>query len=569
MPSHNIEIYTANADQAATESMLASVMGVAYLTVAQGSGRFVSLLMSDAQLASFKASVGSITSAKWYHCTDEEMFSRTLLDTNVAEALYFVDDGVYWNILNNQQANAGTAITARRDVAYAAPDGLSTNTGSIDSPLDLRSALVQAPIAAPVVYLRAGTHDITADTTITAAIQIRNYDGEDAYIRLVSPSSPTVRQLVIANTNTFFEANSAGMLRIGSDPSSRLQADQDTYPNIGRLDVTVTANEDGAFRGIYIHDLLTVAYQSPTGGKLFKDCVLWNFGYRWTSGEGGMNGEFMYIQNSGATEKIAADNVILGPVMGLMSQIYGQGGSISDVALNRVIGLSERALWASSAVPIQNLKLENSLLLHGIVLFGAGSQNNVNVTLRDNYLVARTESTAIGKWAGGDISNNVMVALGNNLLTCNVASTGVVYDYNTYYNPFNRQVSNGTGKTFAQWQAEGRDPHSTHLVAYPSNYIQVNPCESGSMVAFIGVSNIEELDTVEVDASGLGLVNGATYRLRQGYNPLNDYDDFVYDGSGTIEVNFVGRTIAIPAGDSVAIETLAITKGAWVLELVA
>jgi hypothetical protein len=563
MATYKLELYTSSSDQAATESILNTVMGAACPMVTQGSNRYVGLIMSDAQLVAFKTAISAIASAKWYQCTNQEYYSRTLIDTNVASD--YANKQVKWTWRNNEQANAGSTITARRDIAYVAPDGSSGNAGDIDNPLDLRSAFLQSPIAAPVIYLRGGTHDLEADTTISAAIEIRNYAGEDAYIRLVSPSSPTVRQLEIENTNTFFEANSAGgMLRIGSEPSSRLQADQDSYPNMGRLDVSVTANANGVFRGVYLHDLLTVAYQSPTGGKLFKDCVLWNFGYRFPAGS---NGEYMYIQNSGAVEKIAADNVILGATCGgLASQIYGQGGGINDVALNRVISLCTKALWASSASPIQSLRLENSLLLHGNVLFGAGSQDNGNVTLRDNYLVARLESSAIGKWASGDIENNVIVALGNNLLTCNTASSAVNYDYNSYYNPNNRSVNNGTSKTFAQWQGEGRDTHSSHVVANPSNYVQVNACSSGKLKAFIGVSNMESLNTVSVDVSSLGLVNGSTYRLRNAYDPLIDTSDFVYDGSGAIELSFVGRSIAIPYGDEDALEDLDIQKGAWVLE---
>jgi hypothetical protein len=564
MATYRLELYVSSADQAATETILNTVMGAVCPMTTQGSNRYVGLIMSDAQLVAFKTAITAILSAKWYQCTNQEYYSRQLIDTNIVAA--YANKGVKWTWRNNEQANAGSTIAARRDIAYVAPDGLSTNAGDIENPLDLRSALIQSPIAAPVVYLRAGTHDLTADTTISAAIEIRNYAGEDVFIRIVSPEAPTVIQLAVSNGNTFFEANSAGgLFRIGSEPTTRLRSERFDYPDMGRVDCLGNGHPDGTFRGLFFHDLLTITYQSGTGGTLFKDCVLWNFGYRWSEAENDSDGEFMYLQNSGAEEK-HVENVILAQNYGLSSQIYGQGSGINDIALNKIILLNKRALWASSASPIQNLKLENSLLLHGNVLFGAGSEDNGNVTIRDNYLVARSESMIIGKWASGDIENNVIVALGNNLLACNVASSAVNYDNNSYYNPNNRSISNGTSKTFAQWQGEGRDTHSSHVVANPSNYTRVNACSSGKLKAFIGVSNMESLNTVSVDVSSLGLVNGSTYRLRQAYDPLIDTSEFVYDGSGAINVSFVGRSIAIPIGDDIALDTLVATKGAWVLE---
>jgi hypothetical protein len=568
MPSHSVEIYSSTADQAATEAMLLSVMGVACPTVSQGGGRYISLRMSDAQLVSFKASVGSIASAKWYQFSYEEVFSRILMDTNVATALPYVDDGIKWDWGNNQQANAGTTLTLRRDVIYAAPDGLSTNTGSISSPLDARSAFLQSPVAAPIIYLREGTHDITADTDITAAVEIRNYAGEDVFIRLVSPSAPTVRQLAISNAGAFFESNrNGGILRIGSEPSDRLRSERYDYPNMGRVDMLGPAHPDGAFRGVYFHDLLTFTSQGYEGGKPLKDCVMWNFGYHWSEG---VDGEFMYLQNSGESEK-SIENVLLAQNFGNATQIYGSGGGgeIKDIALSRFIVLTQRQVWGSSASPIRSLKLEDSLLLHGSILFGAGSVDNTDVYIRNNYIVSRSSYTAIGKWLGGEFRYNTLVALSTHLFYCHIDSTDVLYDDNVYYNPNNEEISNGSGKTFAEWQLEGRDPNSSHFVANPpENYIQLNPCESGKMLAFIGVSNIQELPTVEVDVSSLDIEAGQLCRLRQGYDPLNDVTEFEYDGSGTIQVNFVGRSIAIPIGDSVAIETLSLTKGAWVLEAV-
>jgi hypothetical protein len=563
MATYRLELYTSSGDQSAAQALLLSVMGVACPMVTQGSNRYVGLIMSDAQLTVFKSGVTDIASAKWYQTSNEDYYSRELIDSNVASA--YANKGVKWTWRNNEQSNAGTGLRARREIAYVASDGLSTNAGDIENPLDLRSALIQSPIAAPVVYLRAGTHDLDADTTISTAIEIRNYAGEDVYIRLVSPEAPTVRQLTVSHTGAFFEANrEGGMFHIGSEPSSREGAFKTDYPNMGRLDVGADANPDGVFRGLYLHDLLTVTYQAPTGGTLFKDCVLWNFGYRFPEG---VDGEFMYLQNGGESEKYV-DNVILGQNYGNATQIYGSGGggNIKDIALNRMIVLTERQVWGSSASPIRSLKLENSLLLHGNVLFGAGSEDNETVILRHNYIVSRTNSTSIGKWLGGEIRHNTIVALGTQLLYCLPESANVNYDNNNYYNPSNLVISNGSSKTFAQWQASGRDTHSSHVVANPSNYVQVNACTSGKLKAFIGVSNMESLNTVSVDVSSLGLVNGSTYRLRNAYDPLIDTSEFVYDDSGAINVSFEGRTIAIPYGDEAALEDLDIQKGAWVLE---
>lgn len=105
--------------------------------------------------------------------------------------------------------------------------------------------------------------------------------------------------------------------------------------------------------------------------------------------------------------------------------------------------------------------------------------------------------------------------------------------------------------SFINWQGLGHDVASAYntglplindILIYPNDYATTN-CRKG----FIVIWNWEGLNTVSVDLSSLGLVNGSTYRWRQAQDPLTDTNTFVYAG---VNVNFdmTGHTVALPIG---------------------
>lgn len=98
--------------------------------------------------------------------------------------------------------------------------------------------------------------------------------------------------------------------------------------------------------------------------------------------------------------------------------------------------------------------------------------------------------------------------------------------------------------------------------------IIVNPCTTtgAKRVAHIGINNPTSEAAVSVDVSALSLTTGASYRLRNALDPLADYEDFAYDGSGAISINMTARSVAVPIGAAAPLVAWDVRFGAYVLE---
>ena len=101
-----------------------------------------------------------------------------------------------------------------------------------------------------------------------------------------------------------------------------------------------------------------------------------------------------------------------------------------------------------------------------------------------------------------------------------------------------------------------------------ANVVKVYVCTTPGIIANLVVYNWQQLSSVQVDVSGLGMVAGRSYLIRQCYNPMNDVSLFTYDGSGSITISFVGRTVALPYGYNTALITLDVRFGAFRIEAV-
>lgn len=410
------------------------------------------------------------------------------------------------------------------------------------------------------IVLRAGTHMLTANKTISKALTITNYPGEDVFLKIGNVTPVT---LTLAHAGARIVANAAGgMFRIGSEPLTRVTPARFAYPvGIGMIAVSV-GNPSGSIAGCYLHDLLSVASQSAGGGELYRDCVCWNFGYDFGTGT---DGEFAYLQNAVGAPVKTLTRVIFGQTYAIATQIYRESGPIGRLALDQVTSFS--TLWGSSPGVIEGVALDGCVVWAGTpTILGFNANGNGALSMHDSILVSTVDRAAFGDWQTLDVQNNVIVSDGAALL---YVRDGVGrWDDNDYYNPRNRSLQfGGVSQTFAQWQAAGRDVNGTHTQALPAaNVVRVHACDSGSMVAQIAVLNWERRASVNVDISGLGLTNGASYRLRNALDPLADYDEFTYDGSGALSIPMAFRSVAIPIGASAALAAWDNRFGAFVLE---
>jgi hypothetical protein len=128
--------------------------------------------------------------------------------------------------------------------------------------------------------------------------------------------------------------------------------------------------------------------------------------------------------------------------------------------------------------------------------------------------------------------------------------------------------------SFAEWQAAGRDtegsifaesaPTSNEILIYPNEYPDADDMRMGMVVIW----NWEELETVDVDLTELGLEIGTTYRWRQAQDPLVDVDTWEDDGS-PYTFAMTGHTVAKPIGfDEELIATQFPIFGCFIIEKV-
>lgn len=225
-----------------------------------------------------------------------------------------------------------------------------------------------------------------------------------------------------------------------------------------------------------------------------KDCVKLNTG--WDSSADRGHGHHNYNQPNSSSSPIVLDTNIYAQGWGYGIHGYGTSVDIVGEHLRRVIVLDPRNVIGTNAP-----HHAGEVVIDQCVFLGAAIDLGYNAT--DLGALAYT--------------NNYMAAGGVTLRN----------PWSPYTNSNNTLVSSSANATF------------------------VFPCSTPGLVAMLGGHNGAQAATVTFDVSGLGMVQGQSYRLRFAQNPFNttptgsnNVIDFTYDGSGSITVPTSNITVA-------------------------
>lgn len=236
--------------------------------------------------------------------------------------------------------------------------------GSILSPFtDLRTALENPKLQdGHTIYLRQGTHKLTADTTIKASgITVKPYPGEEASICFYSRDG--WKKIAIEGDQVRFRH-----LRIWSDPPHRTMQERFDRANnhCGYITITGDAPDDGLFADCRIHDVYSVQWWTGArGGALYKDCDLLNVGMDCLPGPNySTDGEFLYTQNLPDAPMKYLYNSIFGPCYSVAFQIYSETQYAHHYRFQDLIFCQSGQLWHSGAPRTDDIVYERALRLN-------------------------------------------------------------------------------------------------------------------------------------------------------------------------------------------------------------
>lgn len=253
---------------------------------------------------------------------------------------------------------------------YAAPNGNPAAAGTLSKPTTLQAALQRIGNGG-TIYLRSGTHVINESVTITADnVTIRNYANEHAYVRIdsaIGATHETIAGIVIEGDNVRFRGMDGGILRIGSEPTTRQSEARFVYVDHGAMGIRGVAPDDGTFSGVYIHDLLTVAHQQSGGGCPVDGAVMWNFGHTYTDGA---DGEFLYIQNPVGSPLKRVRRSLFGQSYGLVMQVYAEATGQGSIEISDILSMSSAAVYMVGWQEWALMRLADSVVYGALVPLG-------------------------------------------------------------------------------------------------------------------------------------------------------------------------------------------------------
>lgn len=414
------------------------------------------------------------------------------------------------------------------------------------------AAVLSAANAGEVVELAAGTYAGTWQVN-TKNLTIRNKTGAHPVIDGgfdVRASGVTLRGLEILNSAWVDRATVTGIV----------------------AGVDIIAGADNCkVQNCLIHDtrdgIICAADGLETTGNVF-----YNIG-------AGALYHPVYSKNDGAVS-LHRDNIFAQNYSGWNLHTFSDSGTTPENDTQAVYNANLYGKFINYALTqvTHGVLFEANEIYRGSIRAGQASQDNQDVTLTNNYIAYGKDDYLldIQRWGTLDLSGNTLVSDDDavarpvNYVPCTPVSQtwhGNTYHY-TAATAGKFANDNGTDRTFAGWQtAHSWDADSTLSTSLPATnriVIRQNPIDMQR--AWIAVYNWENLSSVSLDLSSLGLVNGTQYILRQAQDPKNDTQTFTYNGSA-VAVSMNGHTVAIPTGANNPIVASTFPQfGCWLLE---
>jgi hypothetical protein len=410
-----------------------------------------------------------------------------------------------------QPAVAERPVCSGGKTYYVSPDGLATNTGTIEYPLDLAMALSDRSPAkrCDTIWLRGGTYKGAFTSLLEGAsgapIRVRQYPGE----RVTIDSAPLPQPaLNAAGSWTWFE----GLELMNSDPL-RTSQQADGWPSDLRRGVGVFARGSHLkFINLVVHDLAHgfVIEASSLDTEIYGS-IIYNNGWdgpQASSGHGVQSG-------SEIGARVLHDNIIfnqfshgiiaLGSQSNKADNMDVEGNVLFNNGIVGRTGIARDILIGGGAANTKLLK--NSTYGDGRVAIGHQSACPGAVVM-ENYLVGRAPLT---------------------LTECTPAVKG-----NELYGSSD--------------DAQTRFPENTFHKAEPTGLVvrtRANRYQPGRL--HIAVYNWDGQPDVAVDISGARLKEGMSYELRDAQNFFDrPVMRGVYDGTDRIKVSMSGLSSAPP-----------------------
>lgn len=476
-------------------------------------------------------------------------------------------------------------LQARGRTWIVAPSGRSGAAGTLEDPLDLRTALsANGPVrAGDQVLLRGGRYMGAYTSTLvgspSAPIIVRNFEGERATIDGYG-APPIQNVLTVRGADTWFW----GLEIMTSDPRRTFDyaADLDDTRPTG---VNIFGTRIRIINCV-IHDALTgVGWWLESRDSEVYGTLIYNNGVLDTRrGEG----HGMYIQNyPNAGTKRVRDVISWGNYATGM-KAYGESSWVAGVHFEGVISFNngyaslygreidkmENLFIGSTDNPASNNLVRDAFLYHrpGVLASNAtlGYQNPNNVDLRVENLWAMGGSVALSIRNWQTLTVRGLRALATTSYNTqsdqslaqvrNVGSRS--WDGSQYWDdtvqrfPFVAPPTVNQWGTmnlsWTDWQRAGLDPNGQYTVGRPTGVwtaLRPNQYEPGR--AHIAVYNWNNAPSVTVDLRGAGLADGQAFVIQ---DAQNFYGPAVATGtyrtsSPTVSIPMTGRTAAAPVGD--------------------
>lgn len=449
-------------------------------------------------------------------------------------------------------------------------------TGRVNDPFtDLKTALENVKIkSGHTVYLRAGTHHLTANTTMPGAgATVYPFPGEQAVIDMTGAqvadgngdAATAQNALTLTGAATRFQD-----VYITSYPLTRVTPARGTYPlGMGRFWISAASPTEGSgyasLKRCIISNVIDVAsYTSNAGGVVAEDCIVFDTGWDATS-EG--DGEHFYSQNASASPQKIFRRCLFGRSYGLAVQLYAESSPQNWHYLFEDITYLA-TMYASAGQERNDVTYRRLLAWKSWISLGGGDTANTDLVVED--CVVAGNSINVSSSDGTTITGNTVVRLdGVGEMGIGLAQGAITVDNNHYYGNVVLKYDNAI-KTWAEWQTLGFDANGTYSADLPTvNAVYVVPSDgAGHVLGQVTIYNWEQDNIVAIDLAALGVTNGQSVVLRSIDDPLGDVRTATVSGT-SVSVDMTTRTVSVPHGASESLTpALDIRFGAWRVETV-
>jgi hypothetical protein len=441
------------------------------------------------------------------------------------------------------------------DEWVVAVDGSDTGEGSVVDPWSIEVALINGGFPSrsvkpgDTIYLRGGTYGDGFETIFYIEligepgnlIVIRPYAGEHVIIDGGFWINGSYVRLINAQ-GTEFEIRNSDWTHGGRYSGQRYFEDGHSVTQPVAIKVS---DSNGGGVGIEVINLIIhdtkqgIINQDEGEGGLMYGNIIFNVGYQ-RQDRG--HGHGFYWQNPFSTLKEIKENTS-SHNFSKGGQIYGNSADLKNVHIEGLVLINDDFVWNGTG-DITNVRLVESTFRGRCTAdFYAGNwwMSHDDVIIQDNTFQGTSNIHFLldfGPYVDLTVTNNRFIhETDDMILRYKQPNSGGLYpgtwNYNEYYGNTvdgilrlweSGDTSSTVDLSFADWVNETEyDINSTYTQGLPSGVeVEVRPNAYEVGRGNIIVHNWDGRDSVPVNLSGLGLVNGDNYEIRNVVNYFGD-----------------------------------------------